>query len=100
MVLQGCSAITVTIYRISNLEADFDTEENNRQTLQANLNKTTKFTRKPGANNIVAESGPPKSMSNTGLNRFDGHNYTVSINFNRPQQSKGVRPKRSKSRFP
>jgi hypothetical protein len=31
------------------------------------------------------------SMPNSELNKYDGHNYTVSINFNRPQQSKGKR---------
>lgn len=40
--------------------------------------------------------GPDKTTSTPGVNRFIGlNNYTVSINFNRPQQSKGVRPKRS-----
>ena len=86
--------ITVSQQNSNSIEGDFDNDENNRQTLQASLNKTTKFTRKPGTGNIIADPGPPKSMSNSGLNRFDGHNYTVSINFNRPQQSKGIRPKR------
>jgi len=42
-----------------------------------------------------ASTKDPKPFGPSG-SRFNGHNYTVSINFNRPQQSKGTRPIRGK----
>lgn len=79
------------------LEVEPDNDDNARQAIQAKLNKTTKFSRKPGTANINAELGNPvNNHSNPGMNRFDGHSYTVSINFNRPQQSKGQRVKGNK----
>lgn len=88
------------------IEAEND--EYCRQMLQAQLNKTTKFCRKPviGSNNgksliniigwtnstgFSASTKEPITIGPNG-SRFTGHNYTVSINFNRPQQSKGTRP--------
>jgi hypothetical protein len=76
------------------IDVELDNDDNARQAIQAKLNKTTKFSRKPGTANINSELGNPGSnLSNPGMNRFDGHSYTVSINFNRPQQSKGHRMK-------
>lgn len=70
--------------------------DDNRQSFQSKLNKTTKFSHKPGSSNLGLEGCPQSNLSNPAMGRFEGHNYTVSINFNRPQQSKGQRPKPSK----
>jgi hypothetical protein len=64
-----------------------------RQGIQTQLNKTTKFTRKPVNGNLVIEANQNVMAAGEG-GRPEGHNYTVSINFNRPQQSKGKRPNR------
>lgn len=76
---------------------ELESDENSRQVLKAQLNKTTKFSRKPGSNHneVGFGMGTTAQELNPGMTRFNGHNYTVSINFNRPQQSKGHRPKKN-----
>lgn len=70
---------------------------NNRKTIKSKLNKTSKLGRKSTTNGQnYDESGMSSNgfgmVQNDKQNMFNGHNYTVSINFNRPQQSKGKRP--------
>jgi len=60
---------------------------NSRQALQAKLNKTTKFSRKPGT---AAPGNNEERMGSNSKNvapvcneqtRINGHNYNASINF-------------------
>lgn len=76
------------------LEFDFNHDENSKQVSQG------KFTTKPGqgAGGLLSDPNPLLNFSGK-EGRTDGHNYTVSINFNRPQQSKGKRIKISKLFF-
>jgi hypothetical protein len=68
--------------------------QNPRKSMQAKLNKTSKLTRKPVTNTFEESGSNSKGfgMVSNDNTMFNGHNYTVSINFNRPQQSKGKRP--------
>jgi hypothetical protein len=68
------------------IELEFEADDTTNQVLQNNLNKTTKFSRKHGVGNLAFETGNAPS---SGMDKYEGLNYTVSINFNRPQQSKG-----------
>lgn len=79
------------------------TSQNSRKTIPSKLNKTSKINRKPGtAVNKKEDRTGMNAKGGFGMvgndqNVYSGHNYTVSINFNRPQQSKGKRPiKKSK----
>ena len=63
--------------------------------MQSQLNKTHKFSKRPGVGNLAIEASPPNNFVTPG-SKIEGHNYTVSINFNRPQQSKGIRPKQER----
>ncbi len=71
------------------LDLDFNNDENSKQVSHG------KFTRKSGPKNSSTDANPLLNFSGK-EGRSDGHNYTVSINFNRPQQSKGKRIKISK----
>lgn len=85
--------ILVNYPKLLFLELEIENEINMRQGIQTQLNKTTKFSHKPINGNLVNE-GTPNIVGAGGGGRLEGHNYTVSINFNRPQQSKGKRPNR------
>uniref|UniRef100_A0A7S3KTM9 Uncharacterized protein n=1 Tax=Euplotes crassus TaxID=5936 RepID=A0A7S3KTM9_EUPCR len=75
-----------TINIMKDNELDFNTEENYKHLSHG------KFTRKSGPGNPMSETNPLLNFSGK-EGRPDGHNYTVSINFNRPLQSKGKRIK-------
>jgi len=70
-------------------EFDFNNDENCNQIIQG------KYGRKSIGGNIPTKENPDEIWIGNG-GQVDGHNYTVSINFNRPQQSKGQRIKISK----
>ena len=65
---------------IGYMQSDSMSGANTRQSVKTKLNKTSKLIRKHG-------TGFNSNKTDMGMN-----NYTVSINFNRPQQSKGKRP--------
>ena len=67
-------------------EIDFSQDENSKQ------GSSGKFWRKTGGKNLALDNSGNHNFSGNGA-KIDGHNYTVSINFNRPQQSKGKRIK-------
>lgn len=87
---------------VPNQNENSSSGKNSHQTLQAKLNKTTKFSQKPGISIPVVQNGDRPGNQTKGFGvvqndqaRYSGHNYTVSINFNRPQQSKGQRPNKA-----
>ena len=101
---------------------DPGSDENSRAGIQAKLNKTAKFSKRPGTgvahidvstmNYLILKDrlnmnvkgfgivSHDSNVPSSGISRFNGHNYTVSINFNRPQQSKGQRPNKRMAKGP
>ena len=70
-------------------EIEFSQDEN------AKHSSSGKFWRKKGPKNLALKSSNNHNYNGNEA-KIDGHNYTVSINFNRPQQSKGKRIKLGK----